>query len=287
VIAARPCLAPHAAPSWHRHACSARVIVVRPSLAPRGRIQPLDHLGLVWKVARHYARAYPHCGLEVEDLVQEGWFGLRIACERYNPGRGVKFSTYATYWIRQAVVGAIENQPYPVRVPRIVRKDYNREQKDREQEDMHGPATGLSDGARACLDAARPFLDAPPVQEAWVGEGPQLADLAIDYREADPAAADLDGADDPRPLRGPITDDRIRVRDALAALTRRERDVIRLGCGLDGGDPLTHAQVAARIGLTRSGCRGIRVRAVRRLRAMLGVVPPKRGHQEGGSSCSC
>jgi RNA polymerase sigma factor (sigma-70 family) len=278
VIAVRPSLAPHAAPSWHRHACSARVLVIRTCLAPRGRIQPLDHLGLVWKVARHYARAYPHCGLEVEDLAQEGWFGLCIACERYDPGRRTKFSTLANWWIRSAIVSTIEDQPHPIRVPRGVRKDYHKEQAG-----ILDPDTGLSAGARACLDAARPLLANPPVQEIRSDEeGPCLADLAADPREADPAWADLDGADDPRPLRGPITDDRIRVRDAFAALTGRERDVIRLGCGLDGGDPLTHAQVAARLGLTRNGCRGIRVRAVRRLRAMLGVAPPVGNQRKGG-----
>jgi hypothetical protein len=76
VIAARPSLASHAARSWHRHACSARVLVVRPCLAPPARPRPEDHLGLVGTIARAYARKFPHCGLEVEDLMQEGWFGL-------------------------------------------------------------------------------------------------------------------------------------------------------------------------------------------------------------------
>jgi RNA polymerase primary sigma factor len=277
MIAVRPSLAPHAAPSWHRRHGLARAIVVRPSLAPHSPIRPLDHLGLVWKIARHYARACPHSGIEVEDLAQEGWFGLVTACKRYDPGRGVKFPAFARWWIRTAILDAIENQAHPVRVPRIVRKDYCREQK-RERE---GLPTGLDAAAHARLDAARPFLVAPPVQEARGGGGPSLANLVVDPHADDAASADLDAEDDLRPLRGPITDDRIRVRDAVAALPPREQVVIRLGFGLDGGEPLTHAQVAARIGRDRQSARGFRVRALRRLRAMLGVAPPG-GHQRKG-----
>lgn len=282
MIAARPCLAPHAAPSWHRHACFARVLVVRPILAPPARPRPEDHLGLVWKVARHYARACPYCGLDVQDLAQEGWFGLVTACERYDPGRGVKFPAFARWWIRAAIVGAIEDQAHPVRVPHIVRNDFNRERRARrKRRGTPGPAITLDAAARARLDAARPFLAAPPVQEAWDGEGPQLADLAVDPHGNDAAADDLDASDALRPLRGPITDDRLRIRDAVATLPARERIVIRLGYGLDGGEPLTHAQVAARLGLTCMSAKGFRARALRRLRAMLGVAPPE-GHQRKG-----
>jgi RNA polymerase sigma factor (sigma-70 family) len=277
MIAVRPSLAPHASPTWHRRHGLARALVVRTSLAPPAPIRPQDHLGLVWMVARHYARACPHSGLEVEDLVQEGWFGLCIACERYDPGRKTKFSTLARWCIRSAIVGAIEDQPHPVRVPRGVRHAYNRVQKG-----TLDPDTGLSAGARDCLDAARPFLADPPVQEANAGAGLSFSDLAIDHREPDPATADIDAEDGLRPPRVPITDDRLRIRDALAALTAIERAVIRMECGLDGGESLTHAQVAARLGFTRNGCRGIRLRALRRLRAMLGVTPPNQDHQEGG-----
>jgi RNA polymerase sigma factor (sigma-70 family) len=288
VIAARPCLAPHAAPSWHRHACSARVIVVRPSLALPSPIRPQDHLGLVRTIARQYARACPYCGMDAEDMAQEGWFGLVTACRRYDPGRGVKFPAFARWWIRAAIVGAIEDQAHPVRVPHMVRNDFNRERRaKRERDGMPGPDTGLSAGARACLEAARPFLAAPPVQEADTGRGLGLPELAVDPHSIDPEADDLDAEDGLRPLHGPITDDRLRLRDAVAALPARERIVIRLGYGLDGGEPLTHAQVAARLGLTHRSAKGFRVRAVRRLRAMLGVAPPAGNQRKGGSSCSC
>jgi RNA polymerase sigma factor (sigma-70 family) len=295
VIAARPSLASHAARSWHRHACSARVFVIRPCLAPPARPRPEDHLGLVGTLARAYARKFPHCGLEVEDLMQEGWFGLRIACERFNPGRGVKFSAYARWWIRAAIVGTIEDQPHPVRVPRGVRHFGNRE-----WEGTLDPITGLGARDRARLDDARPFLAAPPVQEAGLrdssfidrstpdddGVSQSLAELAVDHRAAVPAAEDLDDPDGTRPLRVPITDDRLRLRDALAALTGRERDALRLRFGFEGGEPLAQAQVAARLGVTRQTACKIQVRALRRLRAMLGAAPPGRHQRKGGSSCS-
>jgi RNA polymerase sigma factor (sigma-70 family) len=181
LTSARPSLAPHAAPSWHRRHGLARTIVVRPSLVPPAPIRPLDHLRLVWKLARVYARKFPHGGLEVEDLAQEGWFGLYIACERYDPGRNVKFGAHARWWIRAAIVDAIENQAHPVRVPRHVRKDFLREQKRRRE----GLPTGLDAAAHARLDAARPFLVAPPVQEARGGGGPSLANPVVDPRVAD------------------------------------------------------------------------------------------------------
>lgn len=234
---------------------------------PNEPIRPLDHLPLVRTIARAYKKKRPHCGLEVEDLVQEGWFGLVAACEHFDPGMGYKFSTYAIWWIREAIIVAIEVQPHPVRVPRIVRNDFNREKK--------GTLAGLDAAPRARLDAARPFLDAPPIQEAASNEdGPSLEDLAIDHREPDPAAADLDGADDLRPLRCPITDERLRLHDALAALPERERAALLLRFRLDGGEPLAQAEVAARIGHTRQTTCQIQGRALRRLRAMLGVDLP-------------
>jgi RNA polymerase sigma factor (sigma-70 family) len=295
VIAARPCLAPHAALSWHCRHGLARAIVVRPSLTLPARQRPLDHLELVRTIARAYKRKRPHCGLEVEDLMQEGWFGLVIACERYDPGRGVKFGAYARWWIRAAIVGAIEDQPHPVRVPHDVQHFANRE-----WEGTLDPATGLSTRNRARLDDARPFLAAPPVQEAGLrdssfidrstpdddGVSQSLAELAVDHRAAVPAAEDLDEADGRRPLRVPITDDRLRLRDALAALTGRERDALRLRFGFEGGEPLAQAQVAARLGVTRQTACKIQVRALRRLRAMLGAAPPGRHQRKGGSSCS-
>jgi RNA polymerase sigma factor (sigma-70 family) len=290
VITARPSLASHAARSWHRHAYSARVLIVRPCLAQPARPRPEDHLGLVGTIARAYKRKFPHSGLEVEDLMQEGWFGLVVACERFDPGRRVKFSAYARWWIRAAIVDAIENQAHPVRVPRGVRHLGNRE-----WEGTLDPITGLGARDRARLDDARPFLAAPPVQEAGLRDSRSsgrptpddeetnqgLADLAVDHRAADPAADDIDEADGRRPLRVPITDDRLRLRDALAALTGRERDALRLRFGLDGGEPLAQAAVAARLGHTRQTTCQIQARALRRLRAMLGVAPPG-GHQRKG-----
>jgi RNA polymerase primary sigma factor len=273
LLGSRPSLAPHAAPSWHRRHGLARAIVVRPSPAPPARIRPEDHLDLVRTIALAYKKKIRHCGLEVEDLAQEGWFALIAACERYDPGRKIPFESYARWCIAVAIRHAMDRQAYPVRVPHYVRVFFRNELAR-----TLDPATGLGARDRACLDAARPLLSSFPVQESEAVEGLFLADLAVDYREADPAAAELDRADGPRPLRVPITDDRLRLRDALAALPAIERSVIRLGYGLDGGEPLTHAQVAARLGFTRNGCRGIRLRALRRLRAMLGVAPPKGRH---------
>jgi len=83
---------------------------------------PADHLGLVHSVAKRYTWA---CGVALEpaDLVQLGTLGLLRAVQKFDPDRGVQFSTYAMYWIRQAILRGIKNQRRLVRVP-IYQRDY-------------------------------------------------------------------------------------------------------------------------------------------------------------------
>lgn len=77
-----------------------------------------DHLGLVARIARRYARNYQgHHTMDLEDLIQEGTIGLMRAIEKFDDAKGCKFSTYAVYWIRQAIGQAIENESRIMRLP--------------------------------------------------------------------------------------------------------------------------------------------------------------------------
>ncbi|MBC7441853.1 MAG: sigma-70 family RNA polymerase sigma factor [Ramlibacter sp.] len=222
------------------------------------------NLRLVVSIARHYVG----CGLEYPDLIQEGNLGLIRAVERFDFARGFKFSTYATWWIRQAISRARADQARTIRLPahtvdslillareqqtlrRRLRRDGTTEELSR--------ATGLTRNRVVALQqqARTPrSLDAP----VWadLGNGPErlaFGETVSDGQAPDPA--DLVG----RALQLE------RLETGLAALPGREESVLRLRFGLDCDRRWTLREVGALLGVTGDRVRQIEARALARLR---------------------
>ncbi len=214
------------------------------------------------------AHRYRGLGLSFMDLVQEGNLGLIRAIEKFEPERGFMFSTYAVWWIQQAMIRAVQNQRRTVRVPshvceqqirlrRIESEMSRRLGRDPTGEEL-APKMGLSpdavDELAATLAPIR-SLNAP----APGLEDVELADLIRDETVTDPTLA-LERGEQSAALAG-----------LLDSLPPRERQVIDWRFGLSGGDePSTLGEIGARLGLSRERVRQIEAAALSRLRATAG-----------------
>lgn len=215
------------------------------------------HLGMVTALARRYARKWqvPH-----EDLAQEGALALVRAMDHYDPGRGMKFSTYATWWVKQAIRRAAMAQSRPVRIPERLwaragelsgaeRRAGTR--RGREDPDPSGPSGWSDDELEDVRLALRPAVSL----EASVGDGPfELGEMLPDTSAEDPAEACA------------RSDARRRMADALASLPERERVVLSERSGFDGR-PQSLTTIGRRLGVSRERARQIECAALEDLRA--------------------
>lgn len=217
------------------------------------------NLRFVVSVARRYARH----GVPLDELVNEGNVGLIHAARRFDESRGVRFVSYAVWWIRRAVLAALSRDARIVHVPsgrldearRVAATGRRLSQRMGRGARPHEVAAelGVSAGAvreALALRSADVSLDAPAERT----EGPPLLELIPDGAGADPSER-VDG----EALVGAL-------RHGLLRLPEREAEVVRRYYGLDGAEPETLAEIAATLGVTRERAGAVRDRALARLR---------------------
>lgn len=209
------------------------------------------------------AKKYQNRGLPLTDLIGEGNVGLMTAARKFDPDQGVKFISYAVWWIRQAILASLARQGRTVRVPlnrtadlsKIVRTAEVLRQKLRREPTPEevSKATGLSlevVQSLAALNSGEVRLDAPLdpdgdrslIERFVADEGPSAEDQAMDRFLAQ------------------------EIESALATLPPRDAKVLRLYFGLDGGREHTLEEIGGMLGVTRERIRQLRDRALKRLR---------------------
>ena len=232
---------------------------VRDALDARRRLIE-GNLRLVVAVARRYRETH----LPMLDLIQEGNLGLLHAVEKFDYTRGFRFSTYATWWIRQAIARAVMEQLHLIRVPLHIVELANRVNRARdalaaalgrpptvhEIADQIGETPGRVQAVTELITHAL-SLDTPLASDE---DGTTLADLVADQNAVDPAEEAI------------VQWQRGEILAALAVLTPRERLVLELRTGLQGGRPHTLAEVAERLGLSRERIRQVEAAAIQKLR---------------------
>lgn len=216
----------------------------------------------------HIARFYQFRGMKLSDLYHEGAHGLAKAIDRYDPEKGFRFSTYASWWIRQAISRAIAEKSRFVRIPTYTHDALNAiSQAEKRIENKKGDVATLEEVAAAVNLTSAKVLELKRTEKKITSLDTPAVVLSGDKDPDDRAKQDVTSSGTATPVSTLSTKNvPFTMQDMLYKLSRRESNILKMRYGLTGGKPLTLGEVGLKFNITKERARQIEALALAKLK---------------------